>query len=194
MFAYISGKLVQREPSSAVIDVNGIGYEIKISLQTYSVIQEGQNCKLYTHLHVREDVHELIGFASMSEKKMFLHLTSVSGVGNSTALMMLSAMNVSEIAEAIIGNQVDIIQKAKGIGKKTAERIVLDLKDKLEKEGFHATEESTGISSALKEQASTALVSLGLSKLVADRTINAVLKKHGTNLSLEELITYSLQQ
>ena len=124
---------------------------------------------------------------------MFLQLISVSGVGRNTAIVMLSAMNVSELADAIINNQTSIIQKIKGIGKKTAERLVLDLKDKLAKEGFQLQDEN-GMSSALKEQASNALTSLGLSKLVADRTINAILKKYGTDLSLEELITYSLQE
>ncbi|WP_291728528.1 Holliday junction branch migration protein RuvA [Bernardetia sp.] len=193
MFAYLNGKVTHREPSLAVIDINGVGYEIKISLQTYSVIQEGQQSKLFTYLSVTQDSQELFGFATESEKKMFLHLISVSGVGRNTALVMLSAMNVSELADAIINQQTAVITKVKGIGKKTAERLILDLKDKLAKEGFQLQDES-GMSSALKEQASNALVSLGLSKLVADRTINAILKKYGTDISLEELITYSLQE
>ena len=193
MFAYLNGKITKREPSLAVLDINGVGYELKISLQTYSIIQEGQPSKLFTYLSVTQDSHELFGFATESEKKMFLQLISVSGVGRNTALVMLSAMNVSELADAIINNQTSVIQKIKGIGKKTSERLVLDLKDKLAKEGFQLQDEN-GMSSALKEQASNALTSLGLSKLVADRTINAILKKYGTDLSLEELITYSLQE
>ncbi len=193
MFAYLNGKITKREPSLAVLDINGVGYEVKISLQTYSIIQEGQPFKLFTYLSVTQDSQELFGFATESEKKMFLQLISVSGVGRNTALVMLSAMSVSELADAIINNQTSIIQKIKGIGKKTSERLVLDLKDKLAKEGFQLQDEN-GMSSALKEQASSALISLGLSKLVAGRTINSILKKYGTDISLEELITYSLQE
>ncbi|MFN6946138.1 MAG: Holliday junction branch migration protein RuvA, partial [Cytophagaceae bacterium] len=129
MIAYVDGKLVHKEPAYVIIETNGLGYEIKISLQTYSSLQEGERCKLLTYFHVKEDAHTLYGFSSSLEKKVFMDLISISGVGPNTALTCLSSMSAPEIAQAISNEDVRTIQNIKGIGAKTAQRIILELKD-----------------------------------------------------------------
>src|ERR1700744_2276958 len=135
MYAYIDGKLAFKSPSYVVIDAGGVGYHINISLNTYSKLADTERCKLFTWLHVKEDANTLYGFAGEGERRLFLHLISVSGVGASTGLMMLSAITPEEIQSAIIKGDVPLIQRIKGIGPKTAQRLVLELQDKLKKGG-----------------------------------------------------------
>ena len=193
MYAYIKGKLAHKEASFAIIDVNGVGYHLNISLQTYSKIKDKEECLLYTHLHVREDDQELYGFSSQSERTLFLLLVSVSGIGSNTGIAMLSAMTPDEMKQYILREDVKAIQMIKGIGLKTAQRVILDLKDKVAK--------TTGLDNDIggkthnnsREEALTALVTLGISKNVAEKSLDRISKSHGNDLSVEELIKFALK-
>jgi len=195
MIAYLKGKLAHKDPTHVIIDVGGVGYFIHISLSTYSQIKEEESCKLHTYLHVREDAHTLYGFSSLAEKELFLNLTSVSGIGPSIGLMMLSSLSTSEIKTAIINEDVKVIQGVKGIGSKTAQRAILELKDKLRKEGFEPTDEDISSSSnnTLKNEALSALLTLGINKNVAQKSIESVLIKNENTINLESLIKKALQ-
>ena len=193
MYAYIKGKLAHKEASFAIIDVNGVGYHLNISLQTYSKIKDKEECLLYTHLHVREDDQKLYGFSSQSERTLFLLLVSVSGIGSNTGIAMLSAMTPDEMKQYILREDVKAIQMIKGIGLKTAQRVILDLKDKVAK--------TTGLDNDIggkthnnsREEALTALVTLGISKNVAEKSLDRISKSHGNDLSVEELIKFALK-
>ncbi len=202
MIAYIEGKLAHKDPAYVVIDVHGVGYEIKISLQTYSALQDGsEKCKLFTYLSIREDAHVLFGFKDLDEKSLFLDLLSVSGIGANTALVMLSSMSSGEIRTALVNEDVKTIQSIKGIGAKTAQRAIIELKDKLKKEhllgssagGTTTTSFAASGSSKVKAEALAALVTLGIPKNVAEKSIEAILKKEGDNLTVEQLIKLALR-
>ena len=195
MIAYLKGKLAHKDPTHVIIDVGGVGYYIHISLSTYSQIKEEESCKLHTYLHVREDAHTLYGFSALAEKELFLNLTSVSGIGPSIGLMMLSSLSTNEIKTAIINEDVKVIQSVKGIGNKTAQRAILELKDKLRKEGFESTGEdiSSNSNNTLKNEALSALLTLGINKNVAQKSIESVLIKNGNTINLESLIKKALQ-
>lgn len=197
MIAYLKGKLAYKDPTFVIIDISGIGYQVKISLQTYSQVKDEEQIMLLTYLHIKEDGHTLYGFKEESEKKLFLNLISISGVGPNTALMILSSLNADELEYAIIHEEVKTIQNVKGVGIKTAQRIILELKDKVKKE---ALGDSILIPSAfgktnnkIKEEALQALLTLGFPKAAAEKNIAAVLKKSGPEISLEELIKASLK-
>ena len=134
MYAYLRGKLAHRDPTFAIIDVQGVGYEVRISLNTFNAIGSSEVCQLHTHLYVKEDVQLLFGFAEANEKKLFLDLLSISGVGPSLGLTILSSMDPEEIKAAIVQGDIKTIQRIKGIGAKTAQRIVLELQDRIKKE------------------------------------------------------------
>jgi len=194
MIAYIDGKLTHKDPTFVIIDVNGIGYQIKISLNTYAKLVEGERCKLHTFLHIKEDAHTLYGFSEIAEKNVFLHLISISGVGPGTGLMIVSSLSVSEIQQAIVREDVRTIQNVKGIGAKTAQRIILELKDKFKKD----TIADGGINTALtnntnRSEALSALITLGFVRTVAEKTLDAIIKREGNNLSVEELIKFALK-
>jgi len=194
MIAYIDGKLTHKDPTFVIIDVNGIGYQIKISLNTYAKLVEGERCKLHTFLHIKEDAHTLYGFSEIAEKNVFLHLISISGVGPGTGLMIVSSLSVSEIQQAIVREDVRTIQNVKGIGAKTAQRIILELKDKFKKD----TIADGGINTALtnntnRSEALSALITLGFVRAVAEKTLDAIIKREGNNLSVEELIKFALK-
>ena len=195
MIAYIKGKLAKKDPTHVIIDVNGVRYLINISLHTYSAIKDEEVCHLSTFLHVKEDSHTLYGFISEMEKQLFLNLISVSGIGPSTGLMMLSSLSPAEIIQAIASENVHTIQSVKGIGAKTAQRVILELKDKMKKAALD--ENSLDISqfsdNNMRDEALSALVTLGINKNVAQKSIGTVLKNSGNNLTLEELIKLSLQ-
>ena len=140
MYAYIKGKLAHKEASYVIIDVNGVGYHLNISLQTYAKIKDQEECLLHTHLHVREDDQKLYGFATTQEKTLFLLLVSVSGIGTNTGIAMLSAMTPDEMKQYILREDVKAIQMIKGIGAKTAQRVIIDLKDKIAKTKNNARE------------------------------------------------------
>ncbi|MFT6971212.1 MAG: Holliday junction DNA helicase RuvA [Roseivirga sp.] len=195
MFAYINGKLAHKDPTFVIIDVQGVGYEIKISLHTYSLIKDQENCKLFTHFYVKEDAQVLFGFAEQSEKRLFTQLISISGVGPSTGLMFLSSLNPSEVEQAIISGDVATIQRVKGIGAKTAQRVILELKDKLTKEGNELISPNSAISSlqTIRNEALAALVTLGINKVAAQNSINKILKNSDSQMKLEELIKLALK-
>ncbi len=195
MIAYVKGKLAYKDPTHVIIDANGIGYLIHISLNTYSQLKNQEACQLHTYLHVREDAHTLYGFGETEEKKLFLHLISVSGIGPSTGLVMLSSLSAEEIKSAIINENVSVIQSVKGIGSKTAQRAILELKDKLRKEGFEPSESklSSGSDNTLKQEALSALLTLGINKNVAQKSIESILNKSEGSINLETLIKKALQ-
>ncbi len=186
MIAQIHGRLIEKNPTHVVVDCNGVGYEINISLTTYSLIKE-ENCKLFTHLVVREDAQSLYGFFEREEKSMFLLLISVSGVGASTALMLLSSLSVEEIQNAIVQGNSGVLEKVKGIGKKSAQRIIIDLRDKLAK-GSPVLSNIAPINNTVKDEALSALVMLGFSKNIAEKAVDKILHAEGSEITVEELI------
>lgn len=196
MIAFIEGKIAHKEPTHVVIETHGVGYEIKISLNTFSALNGLTSCKLLTHLSIKEDAHTLFGFQEAAEKKLFLDLISISGVGPGTAMMMLSSMGVADLIQAIASSDVRSVKSIKGIGEKTAQRIILELKDKLTKDsGIVAvtSENSTGYTS-FRSEALHALLALGFQKLAAEKSIDAAIKKDGNTISVEQLIKSALKQ
>jgi Holliday junction DNA helicase RuvA len=197
MIAFLKGKLIEKDPTHVVIDVSGVGYFVKISLQTYSALQKGEEAVLlYTILIVREDSHTLFGFFTKDERELFEHLISVSGIGPSIALVFLSSLSSIEIKQAIISEDVKTIQNIKGIGAKTAQRAIIELKDKLKKEvlaeGYNPTI-FAGQNHTLRSEALMALTTLGIQKANAEKSIDTILKRTGGDVSLEELIKLSLR-
>lgn len=195
MIAFLKGKLVHREPTQVVIDVNGVGYQLAISLQTFSEIKEQENIMLHTHLTIREDAHLLFGFSSEAEKKLFQQLISVNGVGPSTAIVMLSYMNCNELKAAIVREDAVSLQSIKGIGGKTALRVIIELKDKLKKENWDETLPSffPGVHNTLRKEALSALLTLGLPKAAAEKSVDSALKKSGNTITLEDLVKQALK-
>lgn len=195
MIAFLKGKLVHRSPTYVVIDVNGIGYQVNISLQTYADIKEQENIILFTHLSIREDAHVLFGFSNETEKKLFQHLISVNGVGPGTAIVMLSYMNTQELKTAIVHEDATALQAIKGIGGKTAQRVIIDLKDKLKKESWEESTPSVSVGphNTLRKEALTALLTLGLPKAAAEKSVDSVLKKSGNTITLEDLVKQALK-
>jgi len=195
MIGYLSGEITIVDPTLILVDVGGIGYEVKISLNTYSKLKDSKKGKVFTYLHVKEDAHTLYGFYSPDEKSLFVKLISISGVGPSTGILMLSSMGVAEIQESIASEDVATIKKVKGIGTKTAERIVLELKDKIRKE--IGGERIIGVASdsfnIIREEAMIALVTLGIQKSMAEKSINIILKNADKDVTLEEVIKLALK-
>lgn len=194
MIAYIDGKLTHKDPTYVIIEANGVGYQIKISLSTYSSLPAGERCKLHTYLHIKEDAHTLYGFTTAAEKDTFLHLISISGVGPNTGLMILSSLSVEEVQQAIAREDVRTIQHVKGIGAKTAQRIILELKDKMKKEALLADVAAPAASyNTNRAEALSALVTLGFAKNLAEKTLDSIIKREGGNLSVEEMIKFALK-
>ena len=192
MIAYLSGKFSYKSPNAVYVDVNGVGYEVNISLNTYSQIQSLNEGKLYTHLQVKEDAHTLFGFFDAIEKEMFILLISVSGVGASTARMMLSGMKPDEITNAILTNNARMLESIKGIGRKTAERLVLELRDKVSK----LSSSVPGIQfvgNTVEQDALNALMALGISKPVGELAIKKIKSADPTINDLEVLIKKALK-
>ena len=196
MINYLEGKLVVKDPTYVVMDIGGIGYEAKISLSTYAAIKDLEKTKLFMHFHVKEDAQTLFGFSEQSEKKRFLELTSISGVGPSTGLMILSSLSPEELQRAILSDDVKTIQGVKGIGLKTAQRIILELKDKMKKEGLldKGLEFSSVPDNSLRNEALSALTTLGISKPAAEKSVDALLRQYGAQMKLEELIKLALKR
>ena len=193
MIAFLKGSFVRKTPSYIFVDVNGVGYDVQISLNTYSRIQDLEEGILQTHLIVREDAHILFGFFDLAEKEMFLQLIAVSGIGANTARVMLSYMKPDELIRAIVQGNVKLLESIKGIGKKTAERIVVDLRDKLAKQTVDATVNiSTWKGNTLLSDALNALIALGINRQAADGAIQKVLQKD-PGVGLEMLIKKALQ-
>ncbi len=192
MYAYIDGKLVFKSPSYVVIDAGGIGYHINISLHTYSQLGADERCKLYTWLHVKEDAHTLYGFLDEGERRLFLHLISISGIGPNTARMVLSSITPTEIHSAIINGNVALIQRIKGIGPKSAQRIILELQDKLRKEGPE-TLTSAPLNHSAKDEALSALVMLGFARNAAEKVLDQEMNKSKEDLTVEQLVKSALK-
>jgi len=191
MISFLRGQIVEKSPTWVWIDVNGVGYEVHISLHTYSSIQDKTEGLLYTILLVREDAHLLYGFAEKSERDLFQHLISVSGVGASTARVMLSYLKPEELIAAIVQSNVKALESIKGIGKKTAERLVLELKDKLSKI-IPLTNNSTLINNTLQQDALNALTALGIPKQAAAQVVEKTLKAN-PELGVEDLVKKALR-
>ncbi|MCU0324452.1 MAG: Holliday junction branch migration protein RuvA [Spirosomaceae bacterium] len=197
MIAYLDGKLAYKDPTFVIIDVHGVGYQVKISLQTYAALHNtGEHCKLHTLLIIREDAHTLFGFSDADEKQLFEDLISVSGIGPSTAIMMLSAMSSAEIRHALVSEDVKSIQSIKGIGLKTAQRAIIELKDKLKKEnllGGVTPNIFAPQNTKLRNDALQALMALGIAKNVAEKNIDTILKREGNEVTIEQLIKLALR-
>ncbi|WP_420316676.1 Holliday junction branch migration protein RuvA [Ekhidna sp.] len=196
MITYLKGRLAFKDPTHLVIDVGGVGYEVKISLITYSQVKDKEDILIQTYLHVKEDSHTLFGFYEQSEKKRFLDLLSINGVGPSTALMILSSLDAKELQTAIVQEDVKTIQSVKGIGGKTAQRIILELKDKMKKEGLldKSVQIQPRFDNTLRSEALSALTTLGINKSIAEKTVDKILKEYGEEIKLEELIKHALKR
>lgn len=193
MIYHIEGKLVEKTPTYVVIDAGGVGYVMQISLNTFSKIGDATTCKLYTEqLYVRDDMPRFFGFADMAERNIFRQLISVSGVGGTSALLMLSSLSAAEIQNAIATGNVALIKSVKGIGEKTAQRIIVDLKGKLGKEEL-TPEFFVSSNNTLKEEALSALVMLGFNKASAEKVLEKLIRTEGTGQTVEQLIKSALK-
>jgi holliday junction DNA helicase RuvA len=192
MYAYLQGKFTYKSPAQVYVDINGVGYEVNISLNTYSHIQSLEEGKLYTYLQIKEDGHILYGFFDKMEKDMFIMLIGISGVGAATARMMLSNLKPEEINRAIAQGNVKVLEGVKGIGKKTAERLILELKDKVGKIISDINIPVTA-SSSLQQDALNALIALGISRQQAEASIQKLVVAEPSITNLEELIKKSLK-
>lgn len=192
MIAFIRGNFVHKTPALVWVDVNGLGYELHISLHTYTSIQSLEKGQLYTYFQVKEDGQTLYGFHEIQEKELFVQLISVSGVGAATARMMLSSMRPEEIVKAIVQSNIKLLETIKGIGKKSAERIVLELKDKLAKNPYQ-TNISTLIHNTLEQDALNALVALGIARQVGEQAVQRVVKTHPELNKVEDIIKNALK-
>ncbi|MDC0303396.1 Holliday junction branch migration protein RuvA [Flavobacteriales bacterium] len=191
MITHLHGVLEEKTPASAVIDCGGIGYVLSISLNTYAQLPDKGTCRLFTHLAIRDDAHVLFGFYNKEERELFRQLTSVSGVGGNTALAVLSGLDSSGVQTTIVNGDVATLKSIKGVGPKTAERIIVDLRDKMGK--VEVGELALGLpQNKQKEEALTALVTLGFAKNAAEKAIEKVQKKYGSELGVEEIVKHAL--
>ena len=193
MISFIRGKKIHIDPAKIIIEVNGIGYDVNISLRTYSKLKDQKDVFVYTHLNVKEDSHTLFGFNSESERNTFLNLLSINGVGPSTAIMILSSLSANELKKAILSSDTNKIKSVKGIGLKTAERIILELKDKVSFDDISQDKFYDDIDNTIKNEALSALSSLGISKNIVEKHINDILERNN-EISLEDLIKEVLKR
>ena len=191
MIHHLKGRLIEKHPTHVVIECNGVGYFVNISLHTFALIPDDENLQLYTHLHIREDAHSLYGFMQVAEREIFRLLISVSGIGTSTARTMLSSMSPIQIRDAIAGGDVHAIQAVKGIGAKTAQRVIIDLKDKILKI-YDMGEVSEKSDNTNKEEALSALEVLGFATKQAEKAVDKVLSGD-PSLSVEAIIKLALK-
>jgi Holliday junction DNA helicase RuvA len=192
VIAFVRGKFIVKNQAQIIVDVNGVGYECQVSLNTYSDISDKESGQLFTYLHITENAQTLYGFSAASEKELFSQLISVSGVGAATARMMLSGMRPDEIIKAIVQSNARLLESIKGIGRKTAERLVLELKDKLSKNLNEAILTSS-VSNKIEIDALNALVSLGIPRLNAEKAVKTVLNGDTNDIILEDLIKKALK-
>lgn len=191
MITHIRGKLVEKNPTYAIIECNGVGYYLNISLHTYSNIPDSEAVKLYTYLNIREDAHTLFGFFEKVEREIFKLLISVSGVGPSIGRSMLSSMTPEQIQHAIASEDVATIQHVKGIGAKTAQRVIIDLRDKIVKT-YDISEDSLQSNNTIKEEALSALEVLGFSRKQVEKLVQKIIQET-PNTSLEDIIKQALK-
>lgn len=192
MIAFVRGQFAVKSPARVVVDVNGVGYELQISLNTYSAISNKDSGQLFTYLHITENAQTLFGFSELAEKEMFLQLISVSGVGAATARMMLSGMRPDEIARAIVQGNTRQLEGIKGIGKKSAERLIVELRDKLAKQSLESAVPLTGFQK-VDADAVNALVALGIGRPVAEGAVKKTMASVTENASLEDIIKQALK-
>jgi Holliday junction DNA helicase RuvA len=193
MINHINGKLVEKTPTYAVVEAAGVGYVMQISLNTFTKLGDNEQCKLFTEqLYVRDDMPRFFGFADTAERSLFRQLVSVSGVGGTSALLMLSSLSAAEIQNAIVTGNVALIKSVKGIGEKTAQRIIVDLKGKMGKEEL-STEFFAGANNRLKDEALSALVMLGFNKAAADKVLDKIIRTEGAGQTVEQLIKGALK-
>lgn len=192
MYSFISGKIAEKNPAYVVIDNHGVGYLINITLNTFAAIGEQSEAKLYVHLAVREDAHVLYGFYTEEERSLFLQLITVSGVGCNTARLILSSLSVRETVDAIASNNIKAIQSVKGIGAKTAQRIIVDLHDKVSKLNISEGEKLPLGYNTLKEEALSALMVLGFNRTSIEKTLDKLLSQM-ENPNVEQLIKEALR-
>ena len=192
MISYIKGEITFKNPTFIIVETGGIGYHVHISLNTYSQIEKLEKVKILTHLHIKEDSHTLYGFADGSERKLFRQLISVSGIGPATAQIALSSLTPDELKAAIISENELTFKKVKGIGPKTAKRIILDLKDKILKENNDMPISFTPADNTIRDEALSALVALGFNRSKVQRSLNNILKAQTDSMSVEELIKRAL--
>lgn len=201
MYDYIQGSIAEINPAYVVIEAGGIGYILHISLNTYTVLSGQQHVKLYTHQVVREDAHLMFGFAGLEERELFRLLISVSGVGPNTARLLLSSISVDELKQAIVTGHVGMLKSVKGIGDKSAQRIIVDLKDKMDK-GTMGPQKVDISHNTIREQSLSGLIVLGFPRKIAEKTIDEVIDQYRKNkpdgsvydLSVENLIKEALKK
>jgi Holliday junction DNA helicase RuvA len=192
MYEYIEGALIEKKPAYCVIDIAGVGYLIHISLTTYSQIESPARARLYIHQVIREDAHILFGFHTVGERELFRMLISISGIGPNTARMMLSSLSPEDLQQAILAGNTSVLQRIKGIGTKTAQRVIIELRDKVGKDKVSG-EFFPVKDNRIKDEALSALVILGFNKGDADKVLSKILLDE-KNLSLEDLIKKALKQ
>ncbi|HMX38978.1 MAG TPA: Holliday junction branch migration protein RuvA [Saprospiraceae bacterium] len=195
MYAYIKGEITYRSPAFLVIEAGGVGYHINIPLSTYSALAGQERATVYIHQIVREDAHTLYGFATQAERSLFVQLIGVTGVGATTAQLIMSSMTVDEVRAAVIGEQVHVLQRVKGIGAKTAKQIILDLKSRFSKEAPEsgAVLLPTMADNQVREEALSALIALGFQRIAVQKALNAVLKESPNLTRVEDLIKAALK-
>jgi Holliday junction DNA helicase RuvA len=195
MISFLKGQLVELEPTHLIIEVGGIGYRVNIPLSTFDAFKSQKEVQVLTHFHVKEDAQTLYGFHLPEERTVFLDLIGISGIGPSTAIGMLSAMNPNEIKSAIVAENVKQIQSIKGIGGKTAQRVILELKDKYKKDDLISefNQASAVSNNSLRIEALSALVNLGFAKNSAEKVIDKILQANQENITLEQLIKQALK-
>jgi Holliday junction DNA helicase RuvA len=192
MIAFVRGQFAVKTPARVVVDVNGVGYDLQVSLHTYSAISNKESGLLFTYLHITENAHTLFGFAELAEKEMFLQLISVSGVGAATARMMLSGMRPEEIAKAIVQGNTRQLESIKGIGKKSAERLIVELRDRL---GKHPIESASLVNGVQSQEADAvhALIALGIGRSMAGQAVKKTMSAADGSHSLEDIIKTALK-
>ncbi|MUV02712.1 Holliday junction branch migration protein RuvA [Flavobacterium rakeshii] len=191
MIAHLQGRLVEKTPTEVVIDCNGVGYQVNISLHTFSLLPDSENIRLYTFLQIKEDAHTLFGFMEKAERELFKFLISVSGVGAGTARTMLSSLEPKQIINAIASGDVATIQSIKGIGAKTAQRVILDLKDKVLKV-YDLGEVSVSGYNTNKDEALSALEVLGFNKKSAEKVVDKIVREN-PDVTVETIIKQALK-
>lgn len=194
MITYIKGNITHKSPTFIVVEAGGLGYHINISLNTYTQVEKLESVKILTHLYIKEDSHTLYGFADAAERNLFIHLISVSGIGPSTAQLMLSSMTPEEMRAAIISEDVNTLKRIKGIGPKTAKRAILDLKDKMLKDSGEEPALAGPQDNTIREEALSALVALQFNRIHAQKALNKALKEKPGVASVEELIKLALKE
>lgn len=194
MITYIKGEITFKTPTFIVVEAGGLGYHINISLHTYTQIEKMERVKILTHLQIKEDSHTLYGFAEADERTLFVQLISVSGIGPSTAQVLLSAMNPDELKGAIISEDLIAFKRVKGVGPKTAKRIILDLKDKVMKESGDTGLSFSPQDNTVRDEALSALVTLGYNRIQVQKVLNKILKQQSGINSVEALVKLALKQ